>query len=244
MAGSLILDIALIAIAAFIIFKYTIAGFLKSVLDFVKVIASVLLAILFRLPIAHLLCGLFMDSAIKGWIYSTLSKTIAGSNPAVNFIRLNSDTPQFFENILTKFGFDNELFSKEIEKLSEDNIDVLTEELGGAISLMLSSIVAVIVIFIVSIIVLSIVVKLLNNLTKISGIKALNKLLGLGLGVTIAIAAIWALGTGAQALVNMLSPLFPNVIDQSIIDDSMVLGFLEKVGINVLIKDLTTKITM
>ena len=243
MAGSLILDIILVAVAAFIIFKYTIAGFLKSVLNFVKVIAAILLAVCFRLPVATIIDDAFMGSAIRGWVYTCLTKTISGADPVVNFIGLNSDTPQFFEKVLSKFGLDYEKFNSQIYELSEDNIESLTEQLGGSISLMLSSIIAVIVIFIVSILLLSLVVRLLNNLTKISGIRALNKLLGLGLGAVIAIVAVWALGAGAQTLVNMLSPLFPDFIDQSIIDNSMVLGFLEKVGINIFVKDLTTKLT-
>ncbi len=244
MAGSIILDIALVVIAAFIIFKYTVAGFIKSILNFAKVIVSVLLAILLRLPVANLICQMFMDSAIKGWVHSSFAQLLAGVDPTVNFIRLNSETPQFFQNVLTSFGLDYESFNEEVYNLSEDNIGYLTEELGGSISRMLSTIIAVVVIFIVAMIALSVVVRLLNNLTKISGIRAINRLLGLGLGVAWAIVAIWTIGVGAQALVNMLSPLFPDVIDQSIIDDSMVLGMLEKAGINFLVNELTTKLTI
>lgn len=244
MAGSIILDIVLVVMAAFIIFKYTVAGFLKSILDFAKVIASVLLAILFRLPVANLICGLFMNEVINGWVYSSFAQLLAGVDPPVNFLRLNSETPQFFKNVLTNFGLDYDRFNDELYNLSEENIGYLTDELGGSISLMLSTIIAVIAIFVVAMIVLSLVVKLLNNITKISGLRAINRLLGLALGVVWAIVAIWAIGMGAQALINMLSPIFPEVVDQSIIDDSMVLGVLEKIGINFLVNELTTKLTI
>jgi hypothetical protein len=57
------------------------------------------------------------------------------------------------------------------------------------------------------------------------------------------LAAIWGLGVLVKTLVDMLGPMYPNVFNQDLIDNSMVLGMLEKLRINSLVENVKTQIT-
>ena len=55
LSPSLIVDIVLAIISIFVIVKYSIKGFLKTILDIARLVLSVLLAVMFRGVIADLL---------------------------------------------------------------------------------------------------------------------------------------------------------------------------------------------
>lgn len=243
MSASLILDIALLAIAIFIILKYAFEGFLKSVLNFLRLALSVILAFALRNPIAELFNNWFMKGAIVNWVNSSILQANAGENPAVNFIKIYNETPIFYTNVLTHFGLDTATLDKQIaEANTEQGAQALAETIGTPIATMLSTILAVLVVFIVAMIALTIVVKLLNCITKISGIKLINRLLGIALGVAIAIVGIWGLSILIKTLVDMLGPMYPEVFNQELIDNSMVLGFIDSLGINSLVENVKQQI--
>ena len=243
MSASLILDIALLVIAVAIILKYAFQGFLKSVLNFVRLVLSIILAFALRSPVAELFNNLFMKGAITNWVKTSILQANAGENPAVNFLKIYSDNPFFYNGILTHFGLDTTKLDKQMSGLdAEQSADALAETIGTPIATMLSTILAVLAIFIVSMLVLTIVIKLLNCLTKISGIKLINRLLGVALGGAIAILAVWGLSILIKTLVDMLGPMYPDVFNQDLINNSMVLGLLDKLGIASLIENVKQQI--
>ena len=107
--------------------------------------------------------------------------------------------------------------------------------------MMLCSIIAVIVIFLVSLLVLSLVVLLINLLTKIKTINVINRILGFVFGVVISGALIWGVGFVLQAIINMAGPLFPTVLNQDLIDNSVLLGSLDKLGLESLFDGVIPK---
>lgn len=243
MSASLILDIVFFVIAIFIILKYTIEGFLKSVLNFARLALSVVLAIVLRNPVAELLNKLFMKNAIVNWVNSSIIKSINGEKPTIDFLGIYKQTPAFYSQVLTRFGLDTALVDEQMNNLSAETAPELADTVGTAIATMISTIIAVLVVFIVAMLVFTLVFKLLNCVTKISGIKIVNRLLGVALGVAIALVAMWGLGVLAKTLVDMLGPMYPSIFNQELIDNSMVLGILEKLGINSLVENVKTQIT-
>ncbi len=243
MSASLILDIVLLLIALIIILKYTIEGFLKSVLNFARLVLSVILAVVLRNPIAELLNNLFMKNAIVNWVSASVLKNLAGENPTIDFVQIYKETPIFYTEVLSRFGLDTALVDSQMNSLSVETAPELAETVGTAIATMLSTVLAIILVFIVAMIVLTLVFKLLNCVTKISGIKLINRLLGVALGFAIAIAAIWGLGILIKTLVDMVGPMYPEILNQELIDNSMVLGLLDKLGVNSLVENVKNQIT-
>ena len=241
MPASLILDIILAIISIIIIIKHIIKGFLKSVLDIAKLVLSVVFAILFRASVAKLIDGWFMNAAITGWVRDNLNQFLGGETPGVDFIKIFQDTPQFYQGILTSFGLDYEQFVAQMEMLAPENVDTLASTIATPISMMLCSIIAVIVIFLISLLVLSLVVLLINLLTKIKTINVINRILGFVFGVVISGALIWGVGFVLQAIINMVGPLFPTVLNQDLIDNSVLLGGLDKLGLESLFDGVIPK---
>ena len=171
MSASLILDIVLLLIALFIIIKYTIEGFLKSVLNFARLILSVIFAIALRNPVAELFNKWFMKGAVANWVNSSVLKHLASENPPIDFIEIYKQNPVFYTKVLSKFGLDLDALENQIGDLSQDTAATVSETIANSIATMLSTILAVIAVFVVSMIVLTLVFKLLNCITKISGIK-------------------------------------------------------------------------
>ena len=231
MPASLILDIILAVVSIIIIIKHIIKGFLKSVLDIAKLVLSVVLAIVLRTSVAKLLDEWFMNSAITGWVKESLVDFLGGEVPSVDFVQIFKDTPEFYKTILTAFGLDYESFVQQIEMISPENVDELANTIASPISMMLCSIIAVIVIFLVSLLILSLIVLLINLLTKIKTINVINRILGFVFGVVISGAVIWGVGFVLQAIVDMVGPMFPTVLNQDLIDNSMLLGGLDKLGL-------------
>ena len=235
--ASVVLDRVLFAFILMILIKYTIVGFLKSILNIVKLVASVVLAIVFRGSIAALFDKWFMKNAVVGWVNGSLTKSIQNESPTVDFVKIYKDTPQFYSHILSHFGIDNEKLDAQMRELSADNVSETAETIGIPFANMLSTILAVIAIFIVSMIVLSIILGLFSKLIT-RGIKLTDRLLGMALGMAISAVVVWGVGVLVKTLVDMLGPVYPAIFNQELIDKSMVLGMLDKLGINSLMSNI------
>jgi hypothetical protein len=212
-------------------------GFLKSILDFAKVIASVFLSYVLMKPVGKLFDSWFMNNAVSGWVKDSINKSFNGESGIVDFLKINQDTPGFYKDILTNFGLDYNKFNEEINNLTAENVNELGVTVGNAVSFMLSCLLAIVVIFIISMIVLSIVVRIITCVTKIGGLRALNRVLGLVLGIALALVLVWGVTQLAQLLINTLGPMWPDVISQKIINESMILSAVKNSGIEQLVME-------
>ncbi len=243
MSASLILDIIFFVIALIIILKYTIEGFLKSVLNFARLALSVVLAIVLRNPVAELFNKLFMKGTVVNWVNGSILKSLNGEGSTIDFVGIYKQNPDFYTKVLARFGIDTVVLDEQMENLTVETAPELAETIGTAIATMLSTILAVLIVFILSMLILTLVFKLLNCVTKISGIKIVNRVLGVALGVAIALVALWGLGVLVKTLVDMLGPMYPSIFNQELIDNSMVLGMLDKLGVNSLVENVKTQIS-
>ena len=106
----IIVDIALLVIAIFIIIKFTIKGFFSSILDVCKLGLSAIIAYIVRMPLAKLFSSLFMKNAMKS-VVKTSCEAYLNTDLAkisIDISALHEQTPEFFEKFLTKFGLDYE----------------------------------------------------------------------------------------------------------------------------------------
>ena len=236
----LIVDIVLLVLAIFIIIKFTLKGFFSSVLDVCKLGISAIVAYLVRVPIAKLICSLFMDNVMYKAIESSLNAYLAEdiSKISIDITTLAEKTPEFFEKFLSKFGLDYEKFFSELNMLTTRQYDdpaqlvsSISANVGGAVAMLISVVITLIAVFIVSYIVLIIAARLLNNLTKFDGVKQANRWLGAAVGVVVALLIMWALSMGLLALVEFVGPLAPNVINSDLTEKSMIVGIFKNINL-------------
>lgn len=234
--GNIIIDIAMLVIAVIIIIKFTVTGFFRSVLDSCKLIISVVLALVLRVPVANLLASLFFKNAIIGWVGSSLTSFCEsnGQTASIFFTLYDGNESNFYNSILVKFGADIEQLSADFDSLAEGKTSVipsLSENVGGAMSNMICSIIAVIGVFLIALIILSLIVPLLDKLTCFEGIKTANRFLGFIIGVVIAALVLWGISLGLYALSNYIGPFTVGYLDRETIDKSLIVGFFNKLNV-------------
>ena len=228
---SLVVDIVLGIICISVIIKYSIEGFLSTVLDLARLAVSVILAVMFRGVVAKLLNDLFMTKTIYNWVYGSLTSKIAGISETVDFVRIYKDAPQFYSKVLALFDLDFDKFSEAVNELGTENVENVTSMIADPLSTMLSTLLAVIIIFAISMIVLFFVVKLLNKLTKIKLLNVINKILGIAFGVLLASVIVWLLSMLLQVLIETIGPMYPNIFNSSLTEDSMIINILKEAGL-------------
>ncbi|MBQ7907475.1 MAG: CvpA family protein [Clostridia bacterium] len=234
--GNIIIDIAMLVIAVIIIIKFTVTGFFRSVLDSCKLIISVVLALVLRVPVANLLGSLFFKNAIVGWVSTSLTSFCEsnGQTASIFFTLYDGNESNFYNSILVKFGADIEQLSADFDSLAEGKTSVipsLSENIGGAMSSMICSIIAVLGVFLISLIILSLIVPLLDKLTCFDGIKSVNRLLGFVIGVVIAALVLWGMSLGLYTLSSYVGPFTAGYLDKETIDKSLIVGFFNKLNV-------------
>lgn len=243
LSPSLIVDIVLAIISIFVIVKYSIKGFLKTILDIARLALSVLLAVMFRGVIADLLNKLFMTNSIHNWVYNSLTSKIGGISETVDFVQIYQNAPEFYSKVLASFDLNFEQFEEAINNLSAENVDNVTTMIAEPLANMLSTLIAVLAIFIVAMIILYFIVKLINNITKIKLIGVINRILGVGFGVLLASIIVWAISFLLQIAISTIGPMYPDVINSSLTENSMIINILKEAGLLDMFDGIKNQIT-
>lgn len=228
MSVTTILDIVLGIVALLIIIKFTVKGFLRSVLDTLKVFAAAFIAYLIRMPVANLIDSWFMQEKIVNWVRTSLQETIAGADSFVNFQELYENVPEFFSVVLSKFGLGDVSNLGTLEQATSEQVEELSLSIGSSISMLLSTVIAVIVLFIVAIIVLSIVIKLLDGLMNFTAVRAINRILGFIMGVALAGGVIWLVSYGLSFLIDMTGS-FGGKLTHEMLNESMLINLIKSI---------------
>ena len=243
MSPSLIVDIVLAIICIFVVIKYSMKGFLKTILDIVRLALSVLFAVMFRGVLAQLFNNLFMSSSIYNWVHNSISKHVDGVAKGVNFVKIYEDAPEFYSEILSIFGLDFYELKYGMENLAEETVDNVSRTIAEPLANMLSTLIAVLAIFIVSMIVLYFVVKLICKITKIKLVNVFDKILGIALGVVLAGAIVWGLSFVLEIVVDIAGPMYPNIINDNLTNESMIINLLKEAGLLEIFEGVRSQIT-
>ncbi|MBQ8163234.1 MAG: CvpA family protein [Clostridia bacterium] len=230
--ASLIIDSFYILTLIVFPIRYARKGFVKSVLDFIKTILAVFLAVVFRVPVAKWIDSLFMNNAVVGWVRTSLFESHSGGDPFIDFASIYEDFPAFYNVILKCFGVDMDSLSVlgSIDQATPEIVEALSSNIGSALSYMLSNIIAVLAIFAVLIIIFTVVIHAINLLTKFAVIKWINRLLGLCFGVAVAGCVIVGLSIAISFLIKNIGP-YNSDFNIEIIDRSVFMSLLRQYDI-------------
>lgn len=229
--GHVIIDIVLLVLGILIILKFTISGFLKSLFSTCKLLVSVVLAFLLRVPVAKLFGNVFFNNFFVNGIYNALSE----NDSASSFVSLLYNDG--YASILAKFDVNTAQLSSDMDMLkngdtSEELLWSISQNAGHGFSLMVCSIIAVILIFIISLIALSLIMPIIEKITTaFDGVKAVNRVLGFAFGVIVAAIVLWGISLGLYALSSYIGPFTQGIFDVETLDKSMILGFFRKINL-------------
>ncbi len=242
MSASLVLDIIFCVLSIVLVVRYTSKGAVKSIFSFFKTILAVIIAIMLRNPVAGFIDQLFMREAAVNWVHKSLVATATGTETdGINFVKLYQDTPSFFTNILSKFGIDLNGLDTALGNLphaSESDITLLADNIGSSISMLLSMLLGIVAVFIIALIVLTITVNLLDKVSHLPGLNFVNRLLGAAIGVLISLTIIVVTSSIINVIVEYVGPIAPNILNDTLVSDSIVLRVMRDSGITELFESL------
>lgn len=245
MSASLILDIIFCVLTLVLIIRYTCKGAIKSLFSFFKTILAVVITFMLRNPVAAFIDKLFMRDASVNWVYNSLVATASGTETdGINFVKLYKDTPSFFTNILSKFGIDLNGLDTALGNLqyaSEGDIVELANNIGSSISNLLSMLLGMIVVFVLALLILTIVINLLDKVSHLPGLNLANRLLGAVIGAAISLMTIVFISSIINIVVKYVGPIAPDMLNESLVADSIVLRALNDSGVMNLIEKLIQK---
>lgn len=227
MTASIVLDIVFAIVTLLLVLKFTIKGFLRGILDTLKLFVAAILAYVLRLPIAKLLNSWFMEESIVAWVKRSLTNG-NGEDTLIDFVQLYKNVPLFFNNILSSFGLSDASQLENVENAGKAEVEALATDIGSSLSMFLSTVIAVVIMFFINLLILSILIRLLDCLTKFSVIKVVNRILGFGLGIVCSVGLIWLATFVLDILINITGG-FGGGLTAVDLDNSMVVGLVRKI---------------
>lgn len=210
---SIVFDLIILLLVGVTLYVVVKKGFVKTVFDFATVIASVIIAKIF----SPKLSDYFYEKLFEG-----VSEKI---KDVVTDLIEKKGLPEFLQSdkisqFLTKYNADL------AEKLKADFIGDTVEFISGHVVAILSYSLAFVIIFIAALIILKIVSVVVCAVFELPVLKSLNKTLAFLLGVVLAVIYVLIFVAVAQLLIPVLSPLYPNIFSEGLIDKTFVFKYL------------------
>ena len=224
-----VLDILLVAIAAFIIIRSWRRGLIKSVINLVCDAVAAVVAYALTPTVAEWFCkGVFLEKISAG-IDSTVrsaASTPAGTDVS-NFL---SKIPETLAGMLEKFNVESESFQNFIKGLKDtgdEAVEKVSDFIAKPTAYIISNAIAFILIFIVALILLRLISKLILLIFKAPVIRTADKTAGLIFGIINALIVVWVLSLAISAGVKALGSFIPSWFGDTV-NNSIVLKFLAK----------------
>lgn len=240
MSVSLVFDIIIFALCAFLIIKNAVRGFIKSFVTFAKTILAFVVAYVFCAPVANFLSDKIFLGCARGWIYDAFCSTQIGEDQYALY-QLFDGIPEWFTKITVNSGVENwmieEYFAKE-NPAPMWALNQISNSLGDKLSYIISTAVAFLAIFLVAEIVFAIIGSLLNKIGKIPLFNVMNILLGACIGVLISSIFAWLISSAFVWMLDFGARYYPDVFNNELLSDSMVVEFFGKFDIWTWIKGL------
>ena len=204
---ALILDISIVLIVALTMFFVVKKGFVKSVLRLVSVVCSVVFAKMFSSVVAEFLYGI---------LHSVVSP------------RVDESIGEFLENGILPDFLQNDNLSMILQKY--DILFIDKEETVGYISnsitAILSYFLAYILIFVGVLLAFKFITPIICLIFKLPVLRTANKLLSIVLGIVTSALYLFVFVSLMQALIPLLSSLYPEFISDNVIEKTYIFNYL------------------
>ena len=224
-----VLDILLIAIAAFIIIKGWRRGLVRSVIGLVCDAVAVVVAYALTPTVAEWLCKSALLEKISAGIDATV-RSAAATPTGTDVSQFLSKIPETLAGMLEKFNIGADSFKDFVRGLKDtgdEAVEKVSEFIAKPTAYIISNAIAFILIFIVALILLRLISKLILMIFKAPVIRTADKTAGLIFGIINALIVVWVLSLAISAGVEALGSCVPSWFEDTV-NNSIVLKFLAK----------------
>lgn len=231
----LLLDLIILIIFAVNIYGGWKNGLIRTVLHTCSTLISLILSYLFTPPFAEYLRTAFFDDTIKNQVSSALNALMKAGNETIDIHKLFEDAPAAFRELLSGFGIEldvlEEQFANAIATGSNTLQQDVVEYIATPITNMISTALAFLILFAVCVLGLHIASFCLDTIARLPVLRQINKTLGIALGVLTGFLMAWGVSAVFAELMPALAKLYPEVISETLIEDTILVKILAGLGL-------------
>lgn len=240
----IVIDIIIVVVCAIIIFRGARSGLIKSALGLVRGIASFVVAYAFTPTVSDFIYRNFMLERISSGIRETIASVSITGDGTYNLSELFANMPDALTQIIGRYHVDADELTQMCKNVSDGSADTVSEVanfIAQPVADMLSGTVAFLGILIASLIVFSIVMRLLDIVFRLPGLKGTNRLLGLVFGVATALLFAVVFSSIASSIITGLGSVDSELFGEQAVQSSHVMKFFSSVNLFGLISGISVK---
>ena len=224
---SIILDALILLICVLIIVHGIRAGFIKSVMGFLKGIVSFLVAYAFTPTVGAFINERFILPSVSGNISDTIRSLVEKSEGTSSVSDLFSEMPEPLLQIMNRYGATSGAVKESLATATgkEGAIKSASDAIAGPISGTISNCIAFIALFVASFIILVIVTAILDSVFHLPVLKTANKVLGAVFGVLEAFLFAYVISNLAGIACQALESVDPGLFGEKVVNDSFIMKF-------------------
>ena len=232
---SLIFDIIIVAVCILSIILGAKKGFIKSIMGMCTLIAALFLAYAFT----PTLSAYVHDTEIMGNVSESIGDTIKSLSRTdegeYNLEKMFEDMPDAFRQILDRYNANESELAGTITpeaNATESVVDSLASAIAAPVVSVISNVVSFLLIFVAAVIVLKLLTLLLDLIFQLPVLKTANTMLGVLIGIVAALFWAWVLCPLSIAFIHAMSSISPDLFNESVIENSVILSFFSsnKIG--------------
>ena len=232
---SLVFDVIILAVCVISIVLGAKRGFIKSVMGICTLVAALCLAYAFTPTVSEYIRNTDAMGNISESIGDTIKSLSRTDEGGYDLEKMFSDMPDAFRQILDRYNADDSVLAETVSPdaaASESAVDTLANAIAEPVAHAISNVAAFLLIFIASVAVLKLLTWLLDLLFQLPVLKTANTMLGLLIGVVIALFWAWILCPLSVTLIRAMSSISPDLFNESVIENSVILSFFadNKIG--------------
>ncbi len=241
---SIVLDLIVILIIVFTLGRAIKTGFITTLFDAGKLVASIILAAIFKNNLSQYIMSTNIFANARNSVTKTLTDAISGMGENISademLLAFEENNPALVK-LITGFGSSMEEISNRLKDAVIDGSNNISELAAEYIiepaASVCSDVISFAIIFVVAFLLLCIVQKLLNLIFKLPLLKQINKLAGALLGIVCAFLYVSVFCFVVTVVIEN-SVLFGIELPNSVIEDTYVFSFFSDNGLIPLIKGL------
>ena len=224
-------DIIIIAIIVFTVYRSASRGFVKSVMSILSLVVAFVAAYIFTDALAEIYNESFIFDAFAGKVSDLLTPVIQKTGEIFDLETLFSDVPEVFSDLLQRFGVEMSSLKETFGTYSSAGAQTVTdmsETIAAPVAFAFSKALAFASVFIGALIAMALVTFLVDLVFKLPGLKKANKFFGFLLGALLGLLYAYLFSEVAVVLIKAGIAYYPNLFNQSIIDNSILLKFFSE----------------
>jgi Colicin V production protein. len=226
---SLGIDLLLIVVIALCAVSGVKRGFIRTIMNFVTVIAAGLGAWYFTPSFSLYLRSAYLEERITDPVTQTIKSLMSPSlNGKDAMPQLFLDMPDAFASLLQRYGASSEAAQNSVTSGSTDAATTLANFLAEPAVKMISDALAFILLFIGIALALTIITVVLDLIFKLPILSGLNRLGGLLLGLACGALYAWVIVFVITSALPYLTQVLPKLFNSSTLTDTFIANWLSQ----------------